>query len=374
MAQQKRMTARVATLAAAGGCLFAATTFVPGPSCRHVSAPAAAAASAATMLAPAAHADEIRDAAKKLADESYAFSTQVDWNNGLYLNQPGSFQPLAALKAIDKMIVMGAAADPKILQAAAAAHHKAIAGALGAPGQGAISKENWQAINEGIGRVVASVPESMVMDVYKSVSAITDPEVPAYLKSLVNGPDADKAYKAFLEFKDVVKKVQVTKARITPVLPESPPQAGISKAAEKLSEASYPFLKEVDWLSDIYLKPLPGTTSQQALKAIDKAIVMGMAMNGDLLSEATSAHHKAISSIDAKGVTSLRDYEAVNAGIGKIIASVPTSKVMDVYNAFAQIVKPEVPNKMFSMVNPLDANAAAKAFYEFKDVVKAAQR
>jgi hypothetical protein len=29
---------------------------------------------------------------------------------------------------------------------------------------------------------------------------------------------------------------------------------------------------------------------------------------------------------------------------------------------------------MFSMVDPLHANAAAKAFYEFKDVVKAAQR
>jgi len=374
MAQQKRMTARVATLAAAGGCLFAARSFVPGPTGRHVYAPAAAAMSAATMIAPAAHADEIRDAAKKLADESYAFSTQVDWNNGLYLNQPGSFQPLAALKAIDKMIVMGAAADPKLLKAAAEAHHKAIAGALGAPGQGAISKQNWQEINEALGRVFASVPESMVMDVYKSVSAITDPGVPAYLKSLVNGPDADKAYAAFLDFKDIVKKNQVTTARVSPTLPENPAQAGISAAAEKLSEASYPFLKEVDWLSDIYVKPLPGTTSQQVLKAIDKAIVMGVAMDGDMLSEATSAHHKAITSIDASGVTSLKDYERVNAGIGKIIASVPTSKVMDVYNAFAQIVKPDVPNKMFSMVNPLDANAAAKAFYEFKDVVKAAQR
>jgi len=42
--------------------------------------------------------------------------------------------------------------------------------------------------------------------------------------------------------------------------------------------------------------------------------------------------------------------------------------------AFAKEVNPAVPNKLFSTVNPLDANAAAKAFYEFKDVVKAAQR
>ena len=53
------------------------------------------------------------------------------------------------------------------------------------------------------------------------------------------------------------------------------------------------------------------------------------------------------------------------------IASLP---VMDVYNAWAGIISPSVPNKLFSGVSPLEANAAAKAFYEFKDVVKAAQR
>ena len=70
-------------------------------------------------------------------------------------------------------------------------------------------------------------------------------------------------------------------------------------------------------------------------------------------------------------MTSAADYEAVNAALGRVVASVPTSKVMDVYNAFASIVNPAVPNKLFSTVNPLDAQAAAKAFYEFKDVVKA---
>merc|ERR1711935_795004 len=111
-------------------------------------------------------------------------------------------------------------------------------------------------------------PESTVMDVYNSVSSITDPGVPGYLKSLVNGADAEKAYAAFLQFKDVVKNNQVSS---------------------------------------------PGP-------------------------------------------------------------SVPTSTVMDVYNAWAGILSPSVPNKLFSGVNPLEANAAAKAFYEFKDVVKAAQR
>merc|ERR1712060_609629 len=138
-----------------------------------------------------------------------------------------------------------------------------------------------EAVNAALGRVIASVPESTVMDVYNSVSSVTDPGVPAYLKSLVNGADADAA---------------------------------------------------------------------------------------------AEAHHKAIGSIDGKGVTSAADYEAVNAALGRVVASVPASKVMDVYNAFAGLVNPAVPNKLFSTVNALDANAAAKAFYEFKDVVKAAQR
>merc|ERR1711870_228290 len=220
----------------------------------------------------------------------------------------GAFKPLEALKAIDKMIVLGAQADPKLLKAAADAHHKAIGSVGGA--NGVTSKADWEAVNAALGRVIASVPESTVMDVYNSVSAITDPGVPAYLKSLVNGADADKAYSAFLTFKDVVKKNQVTSAGPAASAPSGDK---IGDAAKKLSDASYPFLKSAD-------------------------------------------------------------YEAVNAALGRAIASVPTSKVMDVYNAFSGLVNPQVPNKLFSSVNALDANAAAKAFYEFKDVVKAAQR
>merc|ERR1712007_416543 len=104
----------------------------------------------------------------------------------------------------------GAQADPKLLKAAADAHHKAIGSIGGA--NGVTSKADWEAVNAALGRVIASVPESTVMDVYNSVSSITDPGVPAYLKSLVNGADADKAYSAFLTFKDVIKKNQVSSA------------------------------------------------------------------------------------------------------------------------------------------------------------------
>merc|ERR1712061_19014 len=81
------------------------------------------------------------------------------------------------------------------------------------------------------------------------------------------------------------------------------------------------------------LKPIPGATPQTVMKAVDKMIVMGAAMDGAALKEAAMAHVKAIEGVDAKGVLSQSDFEAINAGLGKAIASVPTSKVMDVYNA-----------------------------------------
>merc|ERR1712029_996177 len=109
-----------------------------------------------------------------------------------------------------KMIVMGAQADPKLLKAAADAHHKAIGSISGA--NGVTSKADWEAVNAALGRVIASVPESTVMDVYNSVASITDPDVPNYLRSLVNEADANAAYSAFLNFKDVVKKNQVASA------------------------------------------------------------------------------------------------------------------------------------------------------------------
>merc|ERR1712186_38598 len=118
----------------------------------------------------------------------------------------------------------------------------------------------------------------------------------------------------------------------------------------------------------------PGSARpQQVLKAIDKALVMGASMDGAALQEAAKAHVKAIGSMDAKGVTTQADFEAINAGLGKAISSVPTSTVMDVYNAFSGIVSPDVPKYLMSAVKADDAKAAYQALMEFKDVVKAAR-
>ena len=60
--------------------------------------------------------------------------------------------------------------------------------------------------------------------------------------------------------------------------------------------------------------------------------------------------------------------------LGRLVASVPKSTVMDVYNSMKGITDASIPNYMFSKGNPLDAVAAAKGFYTFKDVVEASQR
>merc|ERR1712050_405816 len=184
--------------------------------------------------------------------------------------------------------------------------------------------------------------------------------VPAYLMSTVKEADAKKAYEGFLKFKDVVKSNPITPGTETASL-SADKQAAIEKAAAKLSETSYGFLGQANWLSDVYQKPLPGATPKDLLKAVDKAIVMGASMDPKLLEDA-AAHHKAIGSIDAKGVTTLADYTAVNAALGKLVASVPQAQTMDVFN-------PVVNANLFSMVNGADAAATYKAFLDFKDVV-----
>merc|ERR1719432_388644 len=217
--------------------------------------------------------------------------------------------------------------------------------------------------------MIASVPESQTMDVYNAFSALVSPSVPSYLMSTVNEADAKRAYSALIQFKDVVKANPITPTSVPTPAALSGKLGAIDSAAAKLSSASYPLIKSVPWDSDLFLKPLPGASANQVLKAIDKALVMGASMDGKLLQDAAMAHHKAIGGMDDKLVASLSDFTAVNAALGKAIASVPTSQVMDVYNFFGKIVSPVIPNYLYSTVNPGDAQAAYGALLGFKDVV-----
>jgi len=360
----------ITAVAIAAVCHLRQPAFVPPPA-RRVASLAVPAIAAAAASAPA-FADEIGDAAKKLSAAAYPLMKDIDWNSYAYLLKPGSAGAGEWMQAIDKAIVMGASMDSELLKKGVMAHHKAVGATSEA--NPVLSQGDFEAINAALGRMIASVPESQVMDVYNAFSKLVSSDVPPYLMSTVKEADAKAAYAALMEFKDVVKAHPITPAAASTPAGLSGKLGAIDGAAGKLSAAAYPLIKDVDWTSDLATKPLPGVSPNQALKAIDKALVMGASMDGKLLKEAAEAHHRAIGSMDAKLVTSASDFEAVNAALGKAIASVPTSQVMDVYNAFAKIVNPVVPNYLFSTVNPGDAQAAYSALLGFKDVVKAAQR
>lgn len=319
---------------------------------------------------------EIDSAAIKLSNAAYPFMQDVDWKTTLYLSKPGgTASALDWLKAIDKALEMGMVMDSGLLKKAAMAHHDAIATV---DNNGLLSKGSFTEINKDLGKLIASVPADKTMAVYNSFKELVGADVPAYLMSTVKEEDAKIAYKALMEFKDVVKKnkIEPVEPVVSPLL--SPTKlAAVDKAAGKMATASYPFIKDIDWTSELYTQPLPGVDGLKALKAIDSMIVLGASMDGKLLKDAVGAHHKAIAGVDAKGVLTEADYKAVTAGIGKIIASAPQSKVMDVYNSFAKILDPSVGNNLFSMFSKgaagADALAAYKALLDFKEVVKAAE-
>merc|ERR1711979_167497 len=203
---------------------------------------------------------------------AYPFMKEVNWNSYAYLVKPGSAPAGDWVKAIDKAIVMGASMDSELLKKGVMAHHKAIGATSEA--NPVLSKADFEAINAALGRMIASVPESQTMD------------VSTFLMSTVNEADAKKAYSALMEFKDVVKANPITPS--TPSTPAalSGKLSAIDAAAGKLSSAAYPLIKDVDWTSDLSLKPLPGASPNQVLKAIDKALVMGASMDGALLKDA----------------------------------------------------------------------------------------
>eukprot|EP00931_Biecheleriopsis_adriatica_P110486 TRINITY_DN8477_c0_g1_i2.p1 TRINITY_DN8477_c0_g1~~TRINITY_DN8477_c0_g1_i2.p1 ORF type:complete len:220 (-),score=64.17 TRINITY_DN8477_c0_g1_i2:154-753(-) len=146
----------------------------------------------------------------------------------------------------------------------------------------------------------------------------------------------------------------------------------IDDAAKKLSADSYAFLKAIDWNEATWAK-LPSASPPVVLDAIKPVLAMGAAMDSGALKKGMLAHIKAIGSVDEKGVTSLSDYEAINAAIGHMVASVPAWKTLDVYGAFATIFPAEAQAYLASKYGA-DAEKAYAAFLEFKDVVKSSQR
>merc|ERR1712004_686034 len=107
----------------------------------------------------------------------------------------------------------------------------------------------------------------------------------------------------------------------------------IGDAAAKLSKAAYPFVKEVPWNSYLY-STNPGSSD---------AVSWAKAIGTKWLKAGADAHHAAIGGLPASGVCSESQLTAITAAIGRMIASVPESKTMDVYNSVGALVDSKVP-------------------------------
>merc|ERR1719222_41422 len=226
--------------------------------------------------------------------------------------------------------------DSDLLKAGVYAHHNAL---KSMDGKLVTSLEDYEIVLAALGRMIASVPESKVMSVYDAFGKLVDKDVPKYLMATVKEADAQAAYKGLMEFKDVVKGHPITAKAVT-----SPASPKIEAAAAKLADASYPFLQDIDWSSPLAAK-MSGFTGVtfNALKAVDTALLMGYRVDGGALKEAAEAHVKAINNMDANGVTTKADYQAILAGLGKVVASVPIEKTTNVFESFSKVVDPRVP-------------------------------
>merc|ERR1712224_1066542 len=189
------------------GCNILTSTFVPPARPTAGAAAALGAATAVNLGAAPAFADEIGDAAKKLAKESYPFLNDIDWTSGLALTNPGKASAAEWTKAIAKAIDMGASMDSSLLKAGTEAHHKAI-GSMDA--KLLTSQADYEGILAALGRMIAAVPEAKTMAVYNEFGKLVDPAVPKYLMGSVSEADAKAAYSALMEFKDVVKAHPIT--------------------------------------------------------------------------------------------------------------------------------------------------------------------
>merc|ERR1719337_306554 len=128
-------------------------------------------------------------------------------------------------------------------------------------------------------------------------------------------------------------------------------------------------MKEVPWNSGVY-NLAPGSPDAVGwAKAIGKMIDMGAQMDSKLLKAGADAHHAAIQGLPSNGVCTEAQLTAINAAIGRLIASVPESTTMDVYNSVSSIVDPKVPAYLMSTVKEADAKAAYAALIDFTNVV-----
>merc|ERR1712087_1037713 len=92
---------------------------------------------------------------------------------------------------------------------------------------------------------------------------------------------------------------------------------------------------------------------------------------GEYVKAGCEAHHAAIERVPSDGACSQEEMTDILTAIGRMIASVPESKTMGVYDAVSALVDPKVPEYLMSKVTASNARQAYGALLEFVEIVKA---
>merc|ERR1711933_123158 len=153
------------------------------------------------------NASSIGAAAAALASSAYLFMQGVDWTDDLYQKPIPGKSAQEVMKAVDKMIVMGAEMDWQALQEAARAHVGAIERK---DAKGVLTQRDFQSILAGLGKAISSVPASAVMGVFDEMGKLAGESsgIPTNLFQKQNPVDAMAAYSSLMQFKDTVKAAQ----------------------------------------------------------------------------------------------------------------------------------------------------------------------
>jgi len=330
--------------------------FVPGP--LHRSAAPVAGASAAALFAPAAFADGVDSAAKKLADLSYPMVKATDWATTGVLDKYMASVPTT--KEFSKAILeLSTSLDPKLVKNAVQAHKKAVE----AMGPNFITPlKNHEEVTTALAKMFAAAPADKIKAVFDATPGVEDLNAAWYAQ--MPKADADATFVAFKELAEAVKaapKIQV--ATVAAPSMDGP----IGQAAKGLADASYPIIKSIDWANtgvlDSYVAKTPAT--KESILALLNA---GLAMDPKMIQAAAQAHLDAINDVDGSLVTSLKGHEEVTVAVAKLIASAPPAVIKSVFDTVPQVQS--LNGDWFTSMPVADAVKSYQAFLETAAAVK----
>merc|ERR1712151_1214070 len=167
------------------------------------SAASVAGASAAALFAPAAFADSVDSAAKKLADLSYPMVKATDWATTDVLDKYMASVPTT--KEFSKAILeLSVKLDPKLVKDAVQAHKKA----LDATGPDFVTPlKNHEEVTVALAKMFAAAPKDKIKAVFDATPGVQDLNAAWYAQM----------------------------------------PASVEEAAKKLADVSYPMVKATDW-------------------------------------------------------------------------------------------------------------------------------